>query len=182
VTWEERDHPRHPAETPDSRGGQFREKTWVERVAEQMAGGLPEVPDDFYDDTVYYHGTVMTDYDFDEFENQEAGALVQPARVHGSVIFTSDTDPDYAYVTTELRDAWYYAELAANHRPTGRPRVFRVQATGPVEPDLEFTPSGQRRGIMSHDLRSRYPFEFLEEMEPPEHLRAYDEDEDYGFD
>jgi hypothetical protein len=174
MTWDERDHPRNE-------DGRFTDKDWAARIADRLPGGLPEPPEDFYDDTVYYHGTVMTDWDFDQFENQDAGALVLPARVHGSVIFTSDTDPDYAYVTPELSTAWYYAELAATHRSTGRPRVFQVRATGPVEPDVEFDRYGNRRGIMSQDLRSRYPFEFVGEMEPPEHLRAYDDDEDEDY-
>lgn len=36
--WDEAEHPRHPADTPGGRGGEFREK-WTDQIAERMFGG-----------------------------------------------------------------------------------------------------------------------------------------------
>ncbi len=112
------------------------------------------------DDTDYYHGTVEEDLDD-----------VQPASQHGGrVTFRSDTDPDYAYVTTKPGDAWSYAEKAWHSSSNGVPRVYRVRATGPVEPDEFYQASGRPRSIYEHDMRSRHPFEVQEELPMPESM------------
>lgn len=110
--------------------------------------------------TDYYHGTV--DEDLDD---------IQPANQHGGrVTFRSDTDPDYAYVTTNPRDAWNYAEKAWHSTGYGVPRVYRVRATGPVEVDPSHDEHGHSRSNYENDWRSRHPFEVQEELPMPEEM------------
>lgn len=155
MTWRERDHPRNG-------DGQFAENNgWIAQVAEALPGGA-------YDDgQVYYHGTVVEDLEH-----------VQPANTHRrGVAFPNDTDPDYAYASPSERNAWHYAELAWNNSSSGIPRVYRVRSTGPVEED-PYYPGGVSRGNFSDDIRSRHPFEILDELPTPDHFLT-DPDDDW---
>jgi hypothetical protein len=133
----------------------------VEAVSARLSGG---------EDRVYYHGTV------------EPGLKrIQPGRVHGKQIFPHVTDPDFAYANPGLAAAYHYAELAYNAADYGRPRVYKVRATGPVEDDPEFNEHGHRRSIMEGDIRSRHHFEVIEEMPAPDWW-VEDDEENYDWD
>ena len=108
----------------------------------------------------YYHATV-----------QPRLKKVLPADTHlGPVTFQSDTDRSYAYVTTSLKDAWNYAEKAwsaGSGWGSGPPRVYQVEATGPVEVDPQYDAQGRHRGNFEHDARSKHPFKVLRELKMP---------------
>lgn len=159
MAWQEKNHPRDG-------DGRFTE-SWVGEVSARLPGG---------DDRVYYHGTV------------EPGLRqIQPGRVHGKVVFPHVTDPDFAYANPELSSAYHYAELAYNAAAYGRPRVYKVRATGPIEEDPSHNERGDSRSTMPGDIRSRHRFEVIEEMPAPdwwvdddEENYDWDEDEDLG--
>lgn len=142
MTWRETEHPRDPT------NGQFVDRPggWVEQISEQLAPGQ-----------VYYHGTV------------EPGLTrIEPGRVHGRQIFPNISDPDFAYANPELSAAYHYAELAYHATDYGRPRVYKVRATGPVEDDPTHDAHGRSRSTMPGDIRSRHAFVVIEELPPPD--------------
>jgi hypothetical protein len=107
----------------------------------------------------YYHGTTT-----------EGLGNVQPAAKHGgSVAFPHDTDKNYAYATPNEDDAWHYAEKTWNATASGIPRVYKVQPSGPVEPDPQYGPHGSR-GNFESDVRSRHQFKVIGEIPMPEHM------------
>lgn len=150
MTWRERDHPRNPAD------GQFVED-WADAISARLPGS----------DQIFYHGTVVPHLE-----------QVRPGREHGQVVFPHDTDPDFAYANPELAAAYHYAELAYNAASYGRPRVYKVRATGPVEEDPFYDEHGRSRSIMSGDVRSRHAFEVIEEMPAPSWWTEEDEDDE----
>lgn len=115
-----------------------------------------------------YHGTVAEDLD-----------QIQPASTHRrGVVFASDTNPDYAYATTDPDTAWHYAEMATHASASGRPRVYVVAPTGAVETDPALDDAGRPRSNFESDVRSRDPFDVLDEISRPPSKRWMDEDDD----
>ena len=130
---------------------------WVEAVKVAQQEGHAE-------DRVLYHGT-CTDRPLEE---------ITPLSQRGRRSRVSDSDPDYAYATSDPDDAWHWAEEAWHKASTGIPRVFRVRSRGPVETDPNFS---------HHDnpaqVRSRHGFDVLGEEPMPHDLRdLYLDDED----
>lgn len=110
--------------------------------------------------TDLYHGTVRDGLD-----------TIEPASAHcgpRTFAYTADGDPDYAYATSSLDDAWRYAEKAWHATGIGIPRVYLVEPFGEVEPDPQEDAQGRSRGNYEHDLRSRDGFNVLREMPWPE--------------
>lgn len=108
----------------------------------------------------YYHGTVI-----------KGLKEILPGTVHkGPVIFRSDTDPSFAYATPDVSNAWSYAEKAWNATDIipSVPRVYRVRAVGPVEPDPTVDRHGRQRSNYDTDVRSRWKFVVIEEVPMPE--------------
>lgn len=117
---------------------------------------------------VFYHGTTA-EGDLDQ---------ILPASQSGAgVIYQHQTDPDYAYATTNKNDAWHWAEMA-HHNTGGHPRVFKVRRRGPVEPDVPYDRSGNSRSISDTDVRSRHGFDVIGEEPMPRHMRHMYGDED----
>ena len=115
-----------------------------------------------------YHGTVRDDLD-----------TIEPAAAHcgpRTFAFTADGDPEYAYATPNLSDAWAYAEKAWHATGVGIPRVYRVEPLGDVEPDPQEDAHGRSRGNYEADVRSREGFTVVEEMPMPE---EYGDPEDW---
>lgn len=120
-----------------------------------------------------YHGTSVPDVH-----------QILPASRHGQgMSYGPDiSDPSYAYATTDHNDAWEYAMEAHGQRPDrdpakpGRPRVYEVHPIGGhehVEPDPDYEPSGEWRGVRDHDMRSPVGFHVGREMEAPEHVKRW---------
>lgn len=148
MTFVEREHPRDPENG-----------RWIAKVLGRMPASLVEAD-------VFYHGTVG-DPDVDQLDQ------IQPASQHGmGVTHWNMTDPEFAYAAQSESSAWYYAELAWHNRGGDRdvPRVFRVRATGPVEEDPFYDAQGRSRSVHEGDVRSRHPFEILDELPTPEHF------------
>jgi GNAT superfamily N-acetyltransferase len=125
---------------------------------------------------VYYHGTTVPDV-----------THILPAAQHGKgVVFHSDTSPEHAYASTDLKDAWDYAQKAYDHKMNGRPRVYQVRPIGGhknVEKDPEWDDvTGRHRGNNESDFRSKHGFEVVREMKPPKHVRGNYTDEEWGED
>lgn len=164
MNWDEGQHPRNP----DT--GEFVENNrWIAQVAARLPGSTAELD-------VFYHGTVG-DPDVDELDQ------ILPASQHRmGVTHRHMTDPDYAYAAQSERSAWHYAELAWNNRVSSDrevPRVFRVRATGPVEEDPFYDEHRRPRSVHEGDVRSRHPFEILDELPTPDHfIRDPDDDWD----
>ncbi len=154
--FDEREHPR-------AENGR-----WIAKILGRMPARLVEAD-------VFYHGTVG-DPDVDELDE------IQPADVHGrGVSHPAMTDTGYAYAASSERSAWYYAELAWNNRVGSDrevPRVFRVRATGPVEEDPFYDEQGRSRSVNDGDVRSRHPFEILDELPTPDQFIT-DPDDDW---
>lgn len=151
-----------PDEEGHGQGGRFRGdgpevEGWVQRLSEQIEPAIR-----------YYHGTVVEDLE-----------EVLPASAHGrGVIFTSDTDPDYAYATGSETDAWYYAELAWNATSSGIPRVFEVEPIDwdDIEEDPPFDQHGRSRSTRDQDVRSRTGWRVVRGLRIPE---AWGDPEDW---
>jgi rifampin ADP-ribosylating transferase len=125
---------------------------------------------------VYYHGTTVPDV-----------THILPASQHGQgVVFHSDTSPEHAYASTDLKDAWDYAQKAYDHKMNGRPRVYQVRPMGghqSVEKDPEWNDAtGRHRGNNESDFRSKHGFEVVREMKPPKHVRDSYTDNEWGED
>lgn len=120
----------------------------------------------------FYHGThVEEDLDQIRPNHSSRGTFGNNLGIH---------EPGYAYATTKPEDAWHYAERAAEAHG-GRPRVYEVHPTGPVEKDPAEDAHGNSRGNFENDHRSKHPFDVIGEEEPPDHIQRnwYDhEDED----
>jgi predicted GNAT family acetyltransferase len=124
----------------------------------------------------YYHGTTVPDV-----------THILPAAQHGKgVVFHSDTSPEHAYASTDLKDAWNYAQKAYDHKMNGRPRVYQVRPIGGhknVEKDPEWDDvTGRHRGNNESDFRSKHGFEVVREMKPPKHMRDSYTDNEWGED
>lgn len=128
----------------------------------------PETPEkDPTKGRVFYHGTT-TDQDLKE---------ILPASQHGrGSIHPGSVDPDYAYATPHLDNAWQWADKAWDNRG-GHRRVFKVRRKGPVELDPRDNDSGGSRNNYEGDVRSRHGFDVIGEMPMPEHWRHL-EDQD----
>jgi hypothetical protein len=109
-----------------------------------------------------YHGTVA--------RPDIAGGVTPVASSKWRKVNFGETDPEYAYATSNLADAWHYAELAWGTHAHGHPRVFRVKARGPIEKDPSLGPEGRSRGGFEHDVRSRHGFDVLGEEEMPKQM------------
>lgn len=121
-------------------------------LLEERDGDAPER-------TRYYHGTTVPHLRF-----------VRPAGPCGRVTFPSDTDRRYAYATTSVEDAWFYAEKAWGARSTGIPRVYEVEPTGPVEDDPTEDERGYPRSNFASDVRSREGWAVKREIPMPESM------------
>jgi hypothetical protein len=109
------------------------------------------------DPTVYYHGTVRLDGD-------DRWTHIEPDRAPN----WSETDLGFAYATTDRVAAQWYAEEAYDRQAWAwtRPVVYEVRPTGPVEADPPYR--GQHpRGTWEGDVRSKQPFEIVDEYELP---------------
>jgi hypothetical protein len=113
---------------------------------------------------IYYHGTTV-----------KGVTHILPASHIGVEKRYHETDPNYAYATTSLEDAWFHAGNATYDG--GRPRVYQVRPIGGhkhVEKDPDEYPDGTyRSGVMDGDHRSAKGFEVVREMKAPKHLRPY---------
>lgn len=122
---------------------------------------------------IYYHGT-----------NVKNVTHILPAAHLGKEGLYPETDPNYAYATTNLEDAWDHAGNAASEGT--RPRVYQVRPIGGhkhVEKDPNYYPDGSYRGgVMSGDHRSPNGFEVVREMKAPKSVRQWYSDEDWGKD
>lgn len=128
---------------------------------------------------VYYHGTSVPHV-----------THILPATQHGAGTLHDHhlSDPNYAYATTNLQDAWEYASEAhgqhSDRDPVspGRPRVYAVHPIGSdhhVESDPKLDAQGRQRYPRSGDARSPVGFVVSHEMEPPPDVaELYDRDGD----
>lgn len=98
--------------------------------------------------------------------------VISPAnqRSWGTVTFPSDTDPDYAYATTDESSAWAYAEKAWGTRAAGIPRVFQVDPLGEHEEDPAYDQRGASRSNYQGDRRSKAGWRVVREIPMPEHM------------
>jgi hypothetical protein len=151
--WDERQHPRNP------RTGEFvGNDAWIRRLSDQMV-----------ETDVLYHGTTVEDLE----------QVLSASQHRRTVTFPHDTDVGFAYATASLQAAWHYAELAWNNGVGDVPRVYRVRATGPTEDDPFYDQHGRARSNFSGDVRSRHPFDILDELPTPDHfIDGFGEDED----
>jgi GNAT superfamily N-acetyltransferase len=92
---------------------------------------------------------------------------VRPAGPRGRITFSSDTSREHAYATGDESNAWNYAEKAYLTHDRGRPRVYQVEPTGPVERDPSHDEHGRPRSNFSTDYRSKHPWRVVREVEPP---------------
>lgn len=131
---------------------------------------------------ILYHGTTRS-------EDDEVPEEIIPSG--GSQSFGPGVaDPNYAYATPSLKDAWSYAHKRVENGRGGKPTVYRVTPHDPE--DVEEDPSYEgdySRGTMAHDKRSKKGFEVLDEVpmsQRQEHEWSQNpfndeaEDEDYG--
>lgn len=131
---------------------------------------------------IMYHGTTKREDADDPEEITPSG---------GSQSFGPGVaDPDYAYATPSLHDAWTYAHKRAENGAGGKPTVYRVTPHKPedVEEDPKFS-GDYSRGNYEHDKRSKSGFEVLDEV-PMSQKQEHDwrrspfndeaENEDYG--
>lgn len=112
----------------------------------------------------YFHGTTAEGLD-EIHPNHSMSGNFGPA-THA---------PGYAYATPHKDIAWTYATKIADEQG-GKPRVYEVKPTGPVEEDPHFTPSGHNRGNYLGDMRSKHHFEVVKEHRPSKAVH----DEYYG--
>lgn len=92
------------------------------------------------------------------------------------VRFPHDTDPEYAYATSDVDTAWHYAEKVwgSTDSPT-HPKVFEVEPVGEHEEDPTRDAHGQLRGNFSTDRRSKHGWRVLREVPMPEHMGTPEE-------
>lgn len=113
---------------------------------------------------IYYHGTTV-----------KGVTHILPAKHIGREGLYPETDPNYAYATTNLEDAWFHAGNAASEGQ--RPRVYQVRPIGGhknVERDPDYHDDGSyRAGVMSGDHRSPHGFEVVREMKAPRDVRKW---------
>jgi len=106
---------------------------------------------------ILYHGTTRS-------EDDEVPEEIIPSG--GSQSFGPGVaDPNYAYATPSLKDAWSYAHKRVENGRGGKPTVYRVTPHDPE--DVEEDPSYEgdySRGTMAHDKRSKSGFEVLDEV------------------
>lgn len=106
---------------------------------------------------ILYHGTTRS-------EDDEVPEEIIPSG--GSQSFGPGVaDPNYAYATPSLKDAWSYAHKRVENGRGGKPTVYRVTPHDPE--DVEEDPSYEgdySRGTMAHDKRSKKGFEVLDEV------------------
>lgn len=106
---------------------------------------------------IMYHGTTRS-------EDDEVPEEIIPSG--GSQSFGPGVaDPNYAYATPSLKDAWSYAHKRVENGRGGKPTVYRVTPHDPE--DVEEDPSYEgdySRGTMAHDKRSKKGFEVLDEV------------------
>lgn len=117
---------------------------------------------------VFYHGTTA---------EGDLGQILPASQSGASVIYQHQTNPDYAYATTDKNHAWNWAQ-EAHHNTGGRPRVFKVRRRGPVEPDEPYDRAGYSRSISDSDVRSRHGFDVVGEEPMPHGIRHLYGDED----
>jgi hypothetical protein len=99
----------------------------------------------------FFHGTVAED--LDEVTPRGEGRY-----------FRSDHEGTHAFATTDVDDAWHYAEKAWHHASSGVPRVYQVEPLGDVEKD----PHEQNYSGKWH--RSKTGFGVVGEVPMPEHM------------
>lgn len=111
---------------------------------------------------ILYHGTTRS-------EDDEVPEEIIPSG--GSQSFGPGVaDPNYAYATPSLKDAWSYAHKRVENGRGGKPTVYRVTPHDPE--DVEEDPSYEgdySRGTMAHDKRSKKGFEVLDEVPMSQH-------------
>jgi rifampin ADP-ribosylating transferase len=105
----------------------------------------------------YYHGTTAEGLDEIHPNNSSIGNF-GPGTHH----------PGHAYLTPNKEDAWSYATRAADDKG-GRPRVYEVKPTGPVEEDPMFQ-GEYHRGNFADDLRTKHPLQVVREHKPPKDI------------
>lgn len=125
------------------------------------------------DEPVYYHGTAKAP----GFKMTE----VTPAGSRPSwhpVTFPHDHDPEHAYATTSLRDAWDWAAKAhdTHFKPGSKivPRVFKVKPRGHVEEDPVYGDNGPRN-VSSSDARSKHGFDVQGEEKMPSWMGTHED-------
>ena len=109
----------------------------------------------------FFHGTVA---------HLSPGDVIQPVGDAIRATFRSDTDPRFAYATTDHDNAWDYAEKAFHASDRGTPRVYRVSPVGRHSKDPEVGRDGSRRGNHPTDRRSKSGWKVIEEVPMPENM------------
>lgn len=105
----------------------------------------------------YYHGT--TSEGLDEIHPNPGATGTFGPGTHS---------PGHAYLTPNKEDAWNYATRAADMNG-GKPRMYEVKPTGPVEEDPRFE-NGFNRGNFTDDLRTKHPLKVVREHKPPKDI------------
>jgi hypothetical protein len=124
--------------------------------AEWKPPAAPEGPDE----GPFFHGTTVARV-----------RKIMPASAHRRhVTFPHDTDRDHAYATSDVEDAWEYAQKAHAANSTGRPRVYQVEPLGHVERDPRTDAQGRMRGNYESDHRSRDGWKVVRELPMPKHM------------
>jgi len=111
-----------------------------------------------YDGPTYYHGTIETP------ETEGEWTHVNPG--HGANF--SESEPGYAYATTDRKNAEWYAEQVHERAnvPWSKPVVYAVEPTGPHEEDPRYR-GEYSRGNFAGDRRSKFPWEIVDRHELP---------------
>jgi hypothetical protein len=137
-----------------------------ERLAKGRATGLVDV-------NALVHGTAA---------RLKPGSLIKPGKPSNWVGRTADVNSEYAFATPNLHDAFRYAHKAkeSGNRNSGRPGVYRVQPTGPVQidPEDEDARAGYSEGADA--FQSKHPFKVLSKVQfsdAQEAWREHNEDD-----
>lgn len=102
--------------------------------------------------------------------------LLPAARSGRKPLYIAETDPEYAYATSEDH-VWHYAEAAWRCADNGIPRAYEVEPLDPrdVEEDPMYADNGECRSVFADDRRSRSGFRVVRELPMPDDMGPADE-------